>query len=69
MRVAAMGSFGIPPGETLTETTTPVDGPAGTAVGRVRVPLDQAGLGQAVQQVGHDRAVDAQVLGPWRSRT
>src|SRR5690348_2940308 len=37
--------------------------PPGPPVGRVRAPLDQAGLGQAVEQVGHDRAVHAQMLG------
>ena len=37
--------------------------PPGPPVGRVRATLDQAGLGQAVEQVGHDRAVHAQVLG------
>ena len=34
-----------------------------TAVGRIRAPLDQAGLGQAVQQVGHHGPVHAQMLG------
>ena len=37
--------------------------PPGPAVGRIRPPLDQADLGQAVQQVSHHRPVDAQMLG------
>src|SRR5215469_2273328 len=37
--------------------------PAAAAVGGVGLTLDQAGAFQVVEQVGHDRAVDAQALG------
>jgi hypothetical protein len=39
------------------------DDSAGAPVGRIRASLDQAGSFEVIEEVGHDRTVDSEVLG------